>query len=248
MEVNEKSNSSLTVKQRNCAQRNSLLRQTNQRISASIQNEHNLFAKSMEFEAKKLRQKLTVLIPCRTKTNSTNNVRSPTKEEETSEDKLKLPVIRNEVKSAPCSPSQERRRSTFSWDNLNVSSTGKDVLRRGSFNDIAFESQRSSPIPRRKTSRSFSSRGELCPQFLTPVQVSPSSEDGNSSKVSPLMPRNLKLREQARRDSLLKLFPNEGDKPQSPTLEDQFKTLGSCRYLRRDTEGDLKILVKETPD
>lgn len=244
MEANERSNSSLTVKQRNCAQRNSLLRQRNQRISASIQNEHNLFAKSMEFEAKKLRQKLTVLIPCRTKTNSTNNVRSPTKEEETSEDKLKLPVIRNEVKSAPCSPSQERRRSTFSSDNLNVSATGKDVLRRGSFNDIAFESQRISPVPRRKTSRSFSYRGELCPPF----QVSPSLEDGNPSKVLPLMPRNLKLREQARRDSLLKLFPNESDKPQSPTLEDQFKTLGSCRYLRRDTEGDLKLVVKETPD
>ena len=196
MEANERSNSSLTVKQRNCAQRNSLLRQTNQRISASIQNEHNLFAKSMEFEAKKLRQKLTVLIPCRTKTNSTNNVRSPTKEEETSEDKLKLPVIRNEVKSAPCSPSLERRRSrAFSWDNLNVSPTGKDILRRGSFNDIAFESQRSSAIARRKTSRSFSYRGELCPQFLTPEHVSPRSEDGNPSKVSPLMPRNLKLRE-----------------------------------------------------
>ena len=244
MEANERSNSSLTVKQRNCAQRNSLLRQRNQRISASIQNEHNLFAKSMEFEAKKLRQKLIVLIPCKTRTNATNNVRSLTKEEETSEDKLKLPVIRNEVKSAPCSPSQERRRSTFSSDNLNVSATGKDVLRRGSFNDIAFESQRISPVPRRKTSRSFSYRGELCPPF----QVSPSSEDGNPSKVLPLMPRNLKLREQARRDSLLKLFPNESDKPQSPTLEDQFKTLGSCRYLRRDTEGDLKIVVKETPD
>ena len=230
MEANEKSNSSLTVKQRNCAQRNSLLRQTNQRISASIQNEHNLFAKSMEFEAKKLRQKLTFLIPCprlpcSTTTNSTNNVRSPAKEEETSEDKLKLPVIRNEVKSAPCSPSLERRRSrAFSWDNLNVSPTGKDILRRGSFNDIAFESQRSSPIARRKTSRSFSYRGELCPQFLTPEHVSPRSEDGNPSKVSPLMPRNLKLREQARRDRLLKLFPNEGDKPQSPTLEDQLKT------------------------
>ena len=245
MEAKELSSSSLTVKQRNCAQKNSLLRHTNEKINASIQNEHNQFAKSMDFEAKKLRQKLTIMMPW-TKPNATNDARSRSStKEENSEDNLKLPAIKTEAKSAPCSPNLNQRKSVYSWDNLSISPPEQEVLRRGSFNDITFESPRNSPGLRRKTSRSFSYRGERRPTLAPPL--SPTSENA-TPKLSPLLPRNLKLREQARRESILKVTTSENDEAQSPTLEEEFKSLGTCRYLRRGTDGNVKDLAKEAPE
>jgi len=243
MEAKEQIGSSLTVKQRTCAQRNSLLRHTNQRISASIQNEHNQFAKSMDFEAKKLRKKLALMIPWTTP-NGMNDTKS-TARADNSDDKLKLPAINSEAKSAPCSPNPARRKDTFSWDNLSVSPPSSEawVLRRSSFNDI--DSPRSSPVITRKMSRSLSYRGERRPTLVPPV--SPGAEEGNAN-VSPLLPRNLKLREQARRCSILRAFTTESDSPQSPTLEDQFKSLGECRYLRRGTDGDVKVINTKASD
>lgn len=247
MDAKESNSPSLTVKQRDCAQRNSLLRHTNQRISVSIQNEHTRFAKNMDFEAKKLRKKLTLMMPW-TKPNGMNDVRSPTREEP-SEDTLKLPIIRSQPKSAPCSPNLGRNKTNFSCDNLSISPPGPEAwaLRRGSFNDI--DSPRNSPVISRKMSRSFSYRGERRPTLVPPL--SPGSEDGNV-KVSPLLPRNLKLREQARRESsasALKAFTTDSNAGAlSPTLEDQFKSLGTCRYLRRATEGDVKDVASEAPD
>lgn len=235
-------NSALSIKQRNCAQRNSLLKHTSQKISASIQSEHNQFERSMDFEAKKLRKKLTLMIP-----NAVNDARTSATKEENSEEnglhKLKLPVIKNEPNSAPCSPTLGHRKSHFTWNNLSVSPPSPSPLpRRGSYNDIS-DSPRSSPILSRKMSRSFSHRDRR--PTLVPLSPPSSGTEDLSGRTSPsLMPRNLKLREQARRESVLKasLGQNEIESPaQSPTLEDQFKSLGTCRYLRRATLEAVKI-------
>ncbi|KAL9954865.1 hypothetical protein ACROYT_G042450 [Oculina patagonica] len=234
-------NSALSIKQRNCAQRNSLLKHTNQKISASIQSEHNQFERSMNFEAKKLRKKLMLMIP-----NPANDTRTSSTKEENSEEngqhKLKLPAIKNEPNSAPCSPTLGHRKSHFTWNNLSVSpSSPIPMPRRGSYNDIS-DSPRNSPILSRKMSRSFSHRDRR-PTLVPLSPPSPGTEDG-SGRISPaLMPRNLKLRDQARRESVLKasLAQNEIESPQSPTLEDQFKSLGTCRYLRRATLEAVKI-------
>lgn len=235
-------NSKLSIKQRNCVQRNTLLKHTGKQINASIQSEHNRFERSMNFEAKKLRKKLTLMIP-----NAANDARTAaTKEENSEEDnpnKLKLPVIRNEPNSAPCSPTLGTRKSHFTWSNLSVSSPIAIPLpRRGSYNDIS-DSPRSSPALSRKMSRSFSYRDRR-PTLVPLSPPSPGLEDG-SDRIStpPLLPRHLKLRELARRESVkASLEQNETESPQSPTLEDQFKSLGTCRYLRRAT-----IEIAKTP-
>lgn len=238
-----KSESLLTVKERNWAVRNSILKSTNQRINDSMQNERHQFAKSMDFQAKKLREKLTLMMPSTKPSGAKNDARSSAKED--SDDKLKLPVIKRDVKSAPSSPNLGGRNSVFSCDNLSVSPSGREdlVRRRGSYNDI--ESPRGSPVISRQTRRSFSYHGERRPTLVPPILTG--IEEGND-KVSPLIPRNLKLREAARRGSVLKAVANERSAQQSQTLEDQFKSLGTCRYLRRGTEGDLKELAKETPN
>ena len=239
-------NPSLTCKQRNCAQRNSLLRHTSQKINASIQSQHNQFERSMEFEAKKLRKKLTLMIP-----NAVNNARIRTtwKEEnceENGQNKLKLPVIKKESSSAPCSPTLAQRKSSFTWNNLNMlpPSPSPLMLRRASYNDIS-DSSRSSPLMRRKVSRSFSYRDGLRPALVPLSPSLPVSEDPNGRTSPSLIPRNLKLREQARREGLQKAEQTELESPQSPTLEDQFNSLGTCRYLRRATIEIVETLADE---
>lgn len=239
-------NPSLTCKQRNCAQRNSLLRHTSQKINASIQSQHNQFERSMEFEAKKLRKKLTLMIP-----NAVNNARIRTtwKEEnceENGQNKLKLPVIKKESSSAPCSPTLAQRKSSFTWNNLNMlpPSPSPLMLRRASYNDIS-DSSRSSPLMRRKVSRSFSYRDGLRPALVPLSPPLPVSEDPNGRTSPSLIPRNLKLREQARREGLQKAEQTELESPQSPTLEDQFNSLGTCRYLRRATIEIVETLADE---
>ena len=226
-------NSTLSIKEKNFVQRNSLLKHTSQKISASIQSEHKQFERNMNFEAKKLRKKLTLMIP-----SARNEARTSATKEENSEEnglhKLKLPVIKNEANSAPCSPTLGHRKSHFTWNNLSVSPPcPSPPLRRGSYNDIS-DSARSSPVAiLRKMSQSFSYRDRR--PTLIPLSPPSPGIDDSSGKISPsLLPRNLKLREQARRESVLKanLEQNEIESPQSPTLEDQFKSLGTCRYLR----------------
>ena len=238
-------NSSLTVKQRNCAQRNSLLRHTSQKINASIQSQHNQFERSMDFEAKKLRKKLTLMIP-----NAVNNARTQAawkKEngEENGQNKLKLPVIKKKPSSAPCSPTLGQRKSHFTWNNLNIlppSANRPLLLRRASYNDVN-DSPRSSPVMTRKISRSFSYRDNLRPTLVPLSPPPPASEDPNGRTSPSLLPRNLKLREQARRERLQKAEQTES--PQSPTLEDQFNSLGTCRYLRRATIEIVETLADE---
>ena len=239
-------NPSLTFKQRNCAQRNSLLRHTSQKINASIQSQHNQFERSMEFEAKKLRKKLTLMIP-----NAVNNARIQTawKEEnceENGQNKLKLPVIKKEPSSAPCSPTQRQRKSNFTWKNLNMlpPSPSPLMLRRASYNDISHSSRRS-PLIERKVSRSFSYRDRLRPTLVPMSPPPPVSEDPNGRTSPSLLPRNLKLREQARREGLQKAEQTELESPQSPTLEDQFTSLETCRYLRRATIEIVETLADE---
>ena len=241
-------NSGLSVKQRDCVQRNSLLRQTNQKISASIQSEHNQFERKMDFEAKKLRKKLTLMIPGTKPTTNSDARFCPKKADNSEEDGsniLKLPAIKKELHSAPCSPNLGHRKSIFSWDNVNLSPpSGPNplVLRRGSFNDIRADS----PAFTQQASRSFSHRDRPS-GLLQSSPLSPGLEPDNSGKTSPsLLPRNLKLRELARRESFkASLGQIEMEPPQSPTLEDQFKSLGSCRYLRRATIGHLKVSLND---
>ena len=240
-------NSSLTFKQRNCAQRNSLLRHTSQKMHASIQSQHNQFERSMDFEAKKLRKRLTLMIP-----NAVNKVRTQTtwKEEscgENGQNKLKLPpVIKREPSSAPCSPTLGQRKSHFTCNNLNMlpPSPNPLMIRRASYNDIS-DSLRGSPVITSKISRSFSYRDCLRPALspLSPPQ--PATEDGNAGTSPSLLPRNLKLREQARREGLYKAEQTELEPPQSPTLEDQFNSLGTCRYLRRATIEIVETLADD---
>ena len=239
-------NSSLSFKQRNCAQRNLILRHTSQKINASIQSEHNRFERSMDFEAKKLRKKLTLMIP-----NALNNARTQTawKEEncdENGQNKLKLPVIKKEPSSAPCSPTLGRRKSHFTWNNLNMlpPSPNPLMLRRASYNDVS-DSPRSSPVITRKASRSFSYQDRLRPALIPLSPPSPTTEDGNGSTSLSLLPRNLKIREQARREGLHKAEQTEIESPQSPTLEDQFNSLGTCRYLRRASIEIVETLADE---
>ena len=243
-DINPKSGSLLTAKERNWAVKNSILKSTNQRLNDSMQNERNQFTKSMDFQAKKLREKLTLMTPSTNYPSGAKIDARSSAKEENSDDKLKLPAIKSEVKSAPSSPNLGRRNSIFSWENLSVSPPGgKDLVsRRSSNNDI--ESPRRSMVINRQMRRSFSYRGECRPTLVPPILTG--VEDGND-KVSPLIPRNLKLREAARRDSVLKTLANEHEvsAQQTPTLEDQFKSLGTCRYLRRGTESDLKELAKE---
>lgn len=239
--------SSLTFKQRNCARRNSLLRHTSQKINASIQSEHNQFERSMDFEAKKLRRKLTLMIP-----NVVNNARTQTawKEEnceENGQNKLKLPVIKKEPSSAPCSPTVGQRKSQFTWNNLNMLSAPSPsplMLRRASCNDVS-DSPRSSPALTRKISHSFSYRDRLRPALVPMSPPPPVTEDVNGRTSPSLLPRNLKLREQARREGLHKAEQTEIESPQSPTLEDQFNSLGTCRYLRRATIETVQTLADE---
>lgn len=239
-------NSSLTFKQRNCAQRNSLLRHMSQKINASIQSQHNQFERSMDFEAKKLRKKLTLMIP-----NTVNNARTQTawKEEnceENGQNKLKLPVIKKEPSSAPCSPTLVQRKSHFTWNNLNMLPPRSSplMLRRASYNDIS-DSPRSSPVMTRKVSRSLSYRDRLRPALIPLSPPPPTTEDVNGRTSPSLVPRNLKLREQARREGLHKAEQTEIESPQSPTLEDQFNSLGTCRYLRRATIEIVETLADE---
>lgn len=250
METKEKnmSGSSLTVQERNWVARNSILKSTNERLSVSMQNERNQFAKCMDLEARKLRGKLTLLMS-RSNPNIKKAARSLSKEEN-SEDacKLRLPTIKSEVRSAPSSPlSLARRKPGLCWDNLSVSPPGSGawVFRRGSLPDV--DSPRRSPVLSRQVRRSSSYREEHRPS-LVPA-ISPGAEE-SSPKLSPLVPRNLKLRVLARRGSgLIKGLPNESDVPPlSPPLEDQFKSLGACRYLRRGTEGEVDSFAKETRD
>lgn len=242
-------NSSLSIKQRNCAQRNSVLRHTSQKINASIQSEHNQFERKMDFEAKKLRKRLTLMIP-----NAVNNARTTATKEENcdanGQHKLKLPIIKNEPSSAPCSPTLGQRKSHFTWNNVNMlpPSPSPLMLRRGSYNDIS-DSPRSSPVISRKMSRSFSHRDRR--PALAPLSPPPPATEDANGRISPsLLPRNLKLRELARRESLLKagLEQTEVESPQSPTLEDQFNSLGSCRYLRRATIETVETLADEEKD
>ena len=239
-------NSTLTFKQRTCAQRNSLLRHTSQKINASIQSQHNQFERSMDFEAKKLRKKLTLMIP-----NAVNKTRTQTawKEEncgENGQNKLKLPVIKKESSSAPCSPTLGQRKARFTWNNLNMlpPSPNPLVLRRASYNDIS-DSPRASPLITRKISRSFSYRDRLRPALIPLSPPPPTAEDANGGTSPSLLPRNLKLREQARREGLHKAEQTELESPQSPTLEDQFNSLGTCRYLRRATIEIVETLADE---
>lgn len=245
--------SALTIKQRDCAQRNLLLRRTNQKVSASIQNEHNQFERNMDFQAKQLRKKLTLLIPG-SKPNAMNDTRlCATKEDNSAEENglhnLKLPVIKTQASSAPSSPTLDRRNSNFSWNNIismSPPSPSPLTLRRGSYNDIS-DSPRSSPsLSRtREMSRSFSYHRDRRATLMSLSPPSPGLEDGNVKSSPSLLPRNLKLREQARQESILKASEVESP-PLSPTLEDQFKSLGTCRYLRR---GTLEALaVKVLPD
>lgn len=246
MERGEKNKGSsfLTAKERNCAMRNTILRNTNERISVSMQNEQTQLTKSLNFEAKKLREKLTLLTP-RANTNSNLDAASSTAKEPSFEtSKLKLPVIKNESRSAPCSPLLDNRKSisNFSLDNVNSSQSQakpKEAWpRRLSTND-AVDFLRSSPVVLRKSDRLTSYRQERRAS-LGPPSLS-NTEENNNVKISPLMPRNLKLRQLARRESHLKEFLVEGETPdQGPTLEDQFKSLGTCRYLRQGIKDDLK--------
>lgn len=231
-----KSSSSLTAKERNCVVRNIILRSTNERISVSMQSERNQFTKSLNFEAKKLREKLTLLTP-RTNTNSNLDAASSTmKEPSFDTGKLKLPVIKNESRSAPCSPVLDKRKSIpqCSSDNAN-SSLPKPIEawpRRRS-NDDAVYSLTSTPVMLRKLGRSTPYQEGRRASLPVPPSP-PNAEENNNVKVSPLMPRNLKLRQLARREGVLKEFTVEGEtQDQGPTLEDQFKSLGTCRYLRQ---------------
>lgn len=242
-------NCELSVKERNCVQKNSLLRQTNQKISASIQSEHNRFERKMDLEAKKLRKKLTMMIQiAKPVTNKDAGSCSPSKTEDSvdASSKLRLPAIKTEIKSAPCSPILGHRKTTFPWENVSLSphsgSNPLPIPRRCSYNEI-FPSPQGSPILTRQSSSSFLNRDR--PSEL--IQLSPRSPglEENNGKLSPsLLPRNLKLREQARRDSLLKATPGM-QSTQGPSLEDQFRSLGSCRYLRRATVGHVKVTIDD---
>ncbi|XP_015757309.1 PREDICTED: uncharacterized protein LOC107336758 [Acropora digitifera] len=247
-----KGSSLLTAKERNCAVRNTILRSTNEKISVSMQNEQNQLTKSLNFEAKKLREKLTLLTP-RANTNSNLDAASSTTKEPSFEtSKLKLPVIKNESRSAPCSPLLDNRKSITNFssnisDNVNSSQSQAKRTeawpRRISTND-AVDLQRSSPLVLRKSDRLTSYRQER----LGPPSL-PYTEENNNVKISPLMPRNLKLRQLARWESLFKEFLVEGETPDmGPTLEDQFKSLGTCRYLRQGTKDDLKESAEATEE
>ncbi|XP_068684638.1 uncharacterized protein [Montipora foliosa] len=227
-----KSNSVLTTRERDCAVKNTLLRSQNDRMSITMQNERNQFTKSLDFEAKKLREKLTLLMPP-TSTNTKIDTGSTTTETSIESSKLKLPVIKRESRSVPSSPQLDGRKSLtqISWDNLS-SSQPKLIEawpRRGSSNDA--DTQRCSPFMLRQQGRSISGRRAT------------NAEDSKYVNVSPLMPRNLKLRELSRRESLLKELPalNQSDTPlQGDTLKDQFNSLETCRYLRQGTKEDGK--------
>ncbi|XP_022778098.1 uncharacterized protein LOC111319612 [Stylophora pistillata] len=247
----QSNNSELSMKERNCVQRNSLLRQTNQKINASIQSEHNRFERKMDLEAKKLRKKLTLMIQiAKPGTNLNNDAGScsPSKTENSVDvsGKLKLPVIKSETKSAPCSPTLSHRKATFLWEKATLSphcgSNPLPIPRRRSYNEI-FSSSQGSPVLTRQSSSSLLHRGR--PSEL--IQLSPRSSglEENNGELSPsLLPRNLKLREQARRDSLLNATSGM-QSTQSPSLEEQFKSLGSCRYLRRATVGHVKVTMDD---
>lgn len=248
-----KVSSLLTAKERNCAVQNTILRSTNERKSVSMQNEQNQFTKSFNFEAKKVREKLNLLTP-RANTNSNLDAASSTTKEPSFEtSKLKLPVIKNESRSAPCSPLLDNRKSITNFssnisDNVNSSQSQAKRTeawpRKVSTND-AVDLQRSSPLVLRKSDRLTSYR-QGRPASLGPPSL-PYTEENNNVKISPLMPRNLKLRQLARRESHFKEFLVEGETPDmGPTLEDQFKSLGTCRYLRQGTKDDLKESAEAT--
>lgn len=220
-----------------------------------MQNEQNQLTKSLNFEAQKLREKLTLLTP-RANTNSNLDAASSTTKEPSFEtSKLKLPVIKNESRSAPCSPLLDNRKSITNFssnisDNVNSSQSQAKRTeawpRRISTND-AVDLQRSSPLVLRKPDRLTSYRQER-PACLGPPSL-PYTEENNNVKISPLMPRNLKLRQLARWESLFKEFLVKGETPDmGPTLEDQFKSLGTCRYLRQGTKDDLKESAEATEE
>lgn len=234
-----KSNSLLTTRERDCAVKNTILRSKNDRMSITMQNERNQITKSLDFEAKKLREKLTLLMPP-TSTNTKIDAGFTTTETSIESSKLKLPVIKRESRSVPSSPQLDGRKSLtqISWDNLS-SSQPKLIEawpRRGSSNDA--DTQRCSQFMLRQQGRSISGR-----RATLPTTSFTNAEDSKYVNVSPLMPRNLKLRELSRRDSLLKELPvlNPSDSPlQGDTLEDQFNSLETCRYLRQGTKADEK--------
>ncbi|XP_068729695.1 uncharacterized protein [Montipora capricornis] len=230
-----KSNSLLTTRERDCAVKNTILRSKNDRMSITMQNERNQFTKSLDFEAKKLREKLTLLMP-----PTSTPAGSTTTETSIDSSKLKLPVIKRESRSVPCSPQLDGRKSLthISLDNLNSSQPKllEAWPRRGSSNDA--DTQRCSPSMIRQQGRSISGR-----RATLPTTSFTNAEDSKYVNVSPLMPRNLKLREFSRRESLLKELPalNQSDTPlQGDTLKDQFNSLETCRYLRQGTKEDGK--------
>ena len=227
----------LSAKQKNCVLRNSLIQKQAKDVDKGLASERNVFEKRMNVEAKKLLKKLA----------KTSDGRQDALERHGSPRLPSLPVIHHPdedparsgdeaafPRSPPGSPNNLKRSGSLQ-PLSNEGARGHSLLhppenplpgiRRGSCSDIEKAKQLGgAALPRRGSIGTVGSR----------------SEQAASPAVSPTMPRNLALRERARRESSLRdLEVRQGQSEgKGPNLHEQFQALGSCRYLRKNSEDE----------
>ncbi|EDO48610.1 predicted protein [Nematostella vectensis] len=185
--------------------------------NACIDQERAKFERKLNHEKRLLKEKLL-------QAQRAGTPRPPDREQ-----RLKLPPILVEGSPAgsPCASPRLGRKSPSIADLATNSPSARrraqslrpespKMARRGSMNEADLRAD--SPVSSAFLNSPMSNRRGTVPAVL-PSQFS-----------SSLMPRNLAMRDQARRES--KAFVNE-DEDGMKSLNEQFKDLESCRYLRK---------------
>lgn len=201
------------------------------KLQDSIRLERDQFEKRMNQDAKAFLRKVKVPIAgsLNTRKTTTNDIKLPE-------------IIESGSKSTPSSPSLGRPKPS-SYDNSTRAQSPSVLLlpsgpRRGSVNNIAD----SLAVPLSPLVNRRGSFPEISSPFQSPlsspllerrrmtVGVIPSAKQGPTTKY-------LAIRQLQRIDSII----SSTSPPPSPvhsTLEDQFKALESCRYLRRGSSWE----------
>ena len=230
-----------SAKQKNCLVRNNIIQKKAKDVNNALASERNEFERRMNVEAKKLLKRFSKT----TETKQESEDRGSEHFERYPSPKLPvLPVIHHPgaepraddaplPRSAPVSPTGFGRRTLRPLPHESAKMTNSLIppeqplpgIRRGSCSDLE---KLGVPVPRR---RSTFPRG--APEQLESLSVAP---------VSPKIPRNLALREKARKETSKDIELIQGEVgAKAPSLQEQFEALGSCRYLRERSNSDADV-------